>query len=69
MSQPAPKLYTLEEYFALEEVAEERHEYYQGHIYAMSGGTANHDLIAGNVYLAPPSWAGNVVTKKIQKSE
>lgn len=49
MSQPAYKLYTLEEYFALEEAAQERHEYYQGYIYAMSGATPNHARIVLNV--------------------
>lgn len=52
MSQPAQKLYTLEEYFALEEVAEERHEYYQGYIYAMTGATFDHERITRRLYIA-----------------
>ncbi len=34
---------TVEEYLALEETASERHEFLDGEIYAMSGGTAAHD--------------------------
>ncbi len=37
-----------EEYFALEEQQLERHEYIDGEVYAMSGGTQNHSDIAGN---------------------
>lgn len=46
------KFYSLEEYLALEELAEYRSEYYRGEIFAMSGGSANHNRIAGNVYIA-----------------
>lgn len=49
MSQPAKKFYTLEEYFALEETAEYKSEYFQGEIFAMAGGSANHSSIALNV--------------------
>jgi Uma2 family endonuclease len=35
---------------ALEEEAEYRSEYYQGEIFAMAGGSANHNRIAGNLY-------------------
>lgn len=43
-----PKL-TPEEYFAWEEQQRSRHEYLNGEVYAMSGGTINHSEIAGNV--------------------
>jgi Uma2 family endonuclease len=46
------KYYSPEEYLALEELAEYRSEYYRGEIFAMSGGSANHNRIAGNVYIA-----------------
>ncbi len=46
------KYYTPEEYLALEESADYRSEYYQGEIFAMSGGSANHNRLAGNLYLA-----------------
>jgi Uma2 family endonuclease len=41
----SPKL-TPEEYFAWEEQQLERHEYINGEVYAMSGGTVNHGRIA-----------------------
>lgn len=39
-----------EEYLALEEQSEIKHEFFQGEIFAMSGGTYNHAEIAGNIY-------------------
>jgi Uma2 family endonuclease len=42
--------YTPEEYLALEEKAEYKHEYIDGKIVAMTGGTTNHNEIAGNFY-------------------
>jgi Uma2 family endonuclease len=41
--------FTPEEYFAWEEQQEEKHEYFDGEVYAMSGGTLNHSRIAVNV--------------------
>ena len=38
-----------QEYLAFERAAEERHEYADGEIFAMSGGTWEHSLIAGNI--------------------
>ncbi len=41
---------TVEEYFQLEEHdPETRYEYIDGHVYAMAGGTANHDTIKSNI--------------------
>jgi len=40
---------TEQEYLAFERAAEERHEYADGEIFAMSGGTVAHSLIAANV--------------------
>ncbi len=41
---------TVEEYFQLEENdPETRYEYIDGHVYAMAGGTANHDTIKSNI--------------------
>lgn len=42
--------YTPEEYLAQEEVAEFRSEYRDGEIVPMTGGSINHNQIAGNVY-------------------
>jgi Uma2 family endonuclease len=50
MQEPALKYLTPEEYLAMEETAEVRHEYYQGEIVAMSGGSSNHNKITGSVY-------------------
>lgn len=41
----SPQL-TPEEYFIWEETQLEKHEYIDGHVYAMSGGTVNHGRIA-----------------------
>lgn len=46
-----PKTYSLDEYRQLEESAEERHEYHDGEISAMTGGTADHAWIIGNLFL------------------
>lgn len=42
--------YTPEEYLAQEEVAQLRSEYRDGEIVPMTGGSINHNQIAGNVY-------------------
>ena len=52
MFQRQQKFYTVEEYLALEETADYRSEYYQGEIFAMAGGSANHNRIAGNFHTA-----------------
>lgn len=38
-----------EQYLAGEELSEERHEYYDGLVYAMSGGTYGHSTLAENL--------------------
>jgi Uma2 family endonuclease len=43
--------FTPEEYFAWEEQQLERHEYINGEVYAMSGGSINHSDIAGNLLI------------------
>ena len=48
--QTLKKQYTLAEYRTLEEAAEERHEYHDGAIVAMTGGTLEHSAISGNIY-------------------
>ena len=50
MSTQASHRYTLEEYLALERESEAKYEYWDGEVFAMSGGTANHDQIMGNTY-------------------
>jgi len=41
---------TREAYIAFDDAAEIKHEYLNGEIFAMTGGTFNHAGIAGNVY-------------------
>lgn len=45
------RYYTPEEYLALEEKAEYKSEYHDGVIIPMTGGTTNHNQIAGNLYI------------------
>lgn len=45
-----PKLYAPDEYFALEAAAAYKSEYFRGEIFAMAGGSANHNRISGNVH-------------------
>lgn len=49
MSVPLSYL-TIEEYLKTEEDRQIRHEYLGGQIFAMSGASAEHNLIAGNIY-------------------
>jgi Uma2 family endonuclease len=45
-----PKHYwTVEEYLVFERASDERHEYYDGEIFDMVGGTARHSIIISNV--------------------
>ena len=46
------RYYTVEEYLELEDTAQERHEYLDGRIYAMTGATLNHTRLVGNVHAA-----------------
>ena len=44
--------YTLAEYLAREETAVYKSEFYRGQIFAMSGGTPEHNTVGGNVFTA-----------------
>lgn len=46
------RTFTPEEYLAREEHSEIRHEYINGEIFDMAGGTASHNLIVGNTQYA-----------------
>jgi Uma2 family endonuclease len=48
LSQP-PRRFTVEEYFLLEDKALDRHEFHDGVIVAMAGGSPEHSLINMNV--------------------
>jgi Uma2 family endonuclease len=43
-------LFTEQEYLEMEKVSESRHEFFQGEIFAMSGGSLRHNLIFTNVF-------------------
>jgi len=42
---------TIEEYLKLEETSQEKHEYYKGEVFAMSGPKVTHNIIAGNIFI------------------
>ncbi len=44
------QIYTPEEYLQLEEESNEKHEYRNGEIVLMTGGTTNHNKLAGKLY-------------------
>ncbi len=46
------KIYSSEEYLELEESADIRHEFINGKIIPIAGGTTQYNLITGNIYLA-----------------
>ncbi|MFM7476988.1 MAG: Uma2 family endonuclease, partial [Microcystis aeruginosa] len=48
LSTTETKYYTPEEYLALEETSEDKHEYRQGEIIPMVGATTNHNQICLN---------------------
>ena len=48
--QTEKRLYTPEEYLDLEEKADYKSEYHDGEIIPMTGGTTDHNIIAGNFY-------------------
>lgn len=43
------KFYTIQEYLEMENAAFEKHEYYKGEIFAMSGAGARHNIISINI--------------------
>lgn len=50
MSSSTPNLLSEREYLDLERRSEIRHEYIAGRVFAMSGASRRHNLIAGNLY-------------------
>jgi Uma2 family endonuclease len=49
MAIPVPYL-TAKEYLAAEQKSQNRHEYIAGQVFAMAGGSKEHNLISGNLY-------------------
>lgn len=47
-AQPPKKLYTFEEYLALEQAEGTRYEYWDGEVFAMAGTTKRHNTIVQN---------------------
>ena len=43
-------LISVKDYLKGELIAENKHEFIDGQVYAMVGGSDNHDRISGNVY-------------------
>jgi Uma2 family endonuclease len=52
MLKKQPTFYTPEEYLVLEEKADHKSEYFNGEVFAMAGGSYNHNVIAGNINAA-----------------
>ncbi|HET7461100.1 MAG TPA: Uma2 family endonuclease [Longimicrobium sp.] len=50
MSSRADRLYTADEYLALERASDHKSEFVNGRIYAMTGGSIPHYVIAGNIF-------------------
>ncbi len=50
MLQVQKTFITAEEYFEIEEAAEYKSEYYHGEMFAMSGASNNHNIVAGNTF-------------------
>jgi Uma2 family endonuclease len=55
LREPVPvygkKKLTIEEYLEFENASEEKHEYYQGEVFAISGAKVPHNIIAGNIFV------------------
>lgn len=43
------QVFTFDEYVGLEEIAEVKHEFLDGEVWAMAGGSPDHAAIAGQV--------------------
>jgi Uma2 family endonuclease len=44
------KTFSVQEYIEQEQTTDIRHEYHDGYVVALAGGTINHGLICGNIY-------------------
>jgi Uma2 family endonuclease len=51
IAQATQPYFTPEEYLALEDQSDIKHEYIDGHVYAMAGTTDQHNRILGNAFL------------------
>lgn len=51
-AEPQPHRYTVAEYFDLEAQSDTRHEFFEGEVFAMAGGSAVHNTLVLNCALA-----------------
>jgi Uma2 family endonuclease len=49
MAAPLKLAYSVEAYLAIERAGPQKHEFYQGEIFALAGGSPTHNLILSNV--------------------
>jgi Uma2 family endonuclease len=49
VAQPSPPLMTVDEYLELERHSDVKHEYIDGYVYAMAGGTSAQSVISANI--------------------
>src|SRR5437867_3640377 len=49
MQQGSQRRYSVDEYFAVEEASNTKHEYYNGEIFAMAGSSLRHNHITANI--------------------
>lgn len=49
VAQPQPPRWNVDEYLEMERTSSVKHEYLDGHVYAMAGGTRRHNRIAVNL--------------------
>ena len=62
-----PRLYTVGEYFALEVNSTVRHEFFEGEVFAMAGGSGTHnDLVQNFVLALRPRLRGSGCQVKIE---
>jgi Uma2 family endonuclease len=52
MVSPAPRYVTYEEFLEAEQRSETKHEWLDGVVYDMAGGTVEHSRLAGNIHVA-----------------
>lgn len=52
LAQQIMPLISEQDYLTMEQNAELRHEYVDGYIYAMAGGSRSHNKVSGNIYSA-----------------
>ena len=65
MEAKKTKKLSIAEYIQLEENTNTKHEFHDGEVYAMAGGTIEHGLICGNIYAALKSTLGKGRCKAI----